>query len=93
MASKPYAATGKYISRMSNYCKGCRFKPDQSTGPDACPFTTLYWNFLLEHEELLAKNPRMSLQVKNLARLKPSQKEAIVAAAAMIRESTPKGKY
>lgn len=93
MASKPYAATGKYIARMSNYCQGCRFKPDQSTGADACPFTTLYWNFLLEHEEMLAKNQRMSLQVRNLARLKPSQKEAIVSAAAQIRESTPKGGY
>ncbi len=93
MASKPYAATGKYIARMSNYCQGCRFKPDQSTGPDACPFTTLYWDFLLRHEELLAKNQRMSLQVKNLSRLTPDKKEAILSAAATIRNSTPKGNY
>ncbi len=93
MASKPYAATGKYIARMSNYCQGCRFKPDQSTGPDACPFTTLYWDFLLRHEEPLAKNQRMSLQVKNLSRLTPDKKEAILSAAATIRNSTPKGNY
>jgi deoxyribodipyrimidine photolyase-related protein len=69
MASKPYVATGKYIQRMSNYCQGCRFKPEQSTGPEACPFTTLYWDFLMRHEDLLRKNTRMMLQVKNLDRL------------------------
>ncbi len=93
MASKPYAATGKYIARMSNYCTGCRYKPDQSTGPDACPFTTLYWDFLLRHEELLAKNRRMSLQVKNLSRFTADQKTAILAAAEAIRDTTPKGTY
>ena len=69
MASKPYIATGKYIQRMSNYCEGCRFKPEKATGLDACPFTTLYWDFLVRHEKLLKQNPRMALQVKNLARL------------------------
>ncbi len=68
MASKPYAATGKYIQRMSNYCAGCRFKPDKASGDDACPFTTLYWDFLMRHEKLLAKNQRMSLQVNNVKR-------------------------
>lgn len=93
MASKPYAATGKYISRMSNYCQSCRYKPEQSTGENACPFTTLYWDFLLRHEERLAKNQRMSLQIRNLARLTASKKEEILAAATQIRERTPKGSY
>jgi deoxyribodipyrimidine photolyase-related protein len=85
MASKPYAATGKYIGRMSNYCAGCRFDPAKSTGDDACPFTTLYWDFLLRHETLLAKNQRMALQVKNVVRLKPSDRAAIQARANEIR--------
>lgn len=85
MASKPYAATGKYIQRMSNYCKGCRYKPDQRIGPSACPMTTLYWDFLLRHEALLAQNPRMVMQVKNLQRIADAEKEAIRAAAAAHR--------
>ncbi len=85
MASKPYAATGKYIQRMSNYCSGCRFDPAKAVGDDACPFTTLYWDFLLRHEPLLAKNQRMALQVKNLARLKPAERDAIRARAGEIK--------
>ncbi|MDP3072260.1 MAG: cryptochrome/photolyase family protein [Opitutaceae bacterium] len=85
MASKPYAATGKYIDRMSNYCAGCRFDPAKSVGEDACPFTTLYWDFLQRHEALLAKNQRMALQIKNLARLKPAERAAIQARAREIK--------
>ena len=93
MASKPYAATGKYIQRMSNHCKGCRFDPAQSTGLDACPYTTLYWDFLLRHEARLAKNPRMALQVKNIARLSPEKRVLIVEQAqahrAMVTAKAP----
>jgi deoxyribodipyrimidine photolyase-related protein len=85
MASKPYVATGKYIDRMSNYCKGCRFDPAQSVGDEACPFTTLYWDFLMRHEPMLAKNQRMALQVKNLARLTGDQHAAIAERAKAIR--------
>ncbi len=85
MASKPYVATGKYIDRMSNYCKGCRYDPAQRTGPQACPYTTLYWDFLARHETLLAKNPRMSLQVKNLARIDPGEMTAIAERAQRLR--------
>jgi deoxyribodipyrimidine photolyase-related protein len=77
MASKPYAATGKYIQRMSNYCVGCRYAPGKATGEDACPFTTLYWDFLMRHEAKLKKNTRMALQVKNLARKNSGEKAAI----------------
>jgi deoxyribodipyrimidine photolyase-related protein len=85
MASKPYVATGQYIARMSNACTGCRYKPAQRTGDDACPFTTLYWDFLLRHEARLAADPRMALQVKNLARLAADERRALAARAAAIR--------
>ena len=88
MASKPYAASGKYIQRMSNHCKGCRFDPALSVGESACPFTTLYWDFLLRHEAVLAANPRMGMQLKNLARLSPDQRSAIVEKAAHHRATT-----
>jgi deoxyribodipyrimidine photolyase-related protein len=81
MASKPYVASGKYIQRMSNHCKGCKYDPAQSTGESACPFTTLYWDFLMRHAALLKKNPRMAMQLKNLARLDASAQHAIAAQA------------
>jgi deoxyribodipyrimidine photolyase-related protein len=85
MASKPYIATGKYIQRMSNYCSGCPYDPADSTGPRACPFTTLYWDFLLKHETAMRKNQRMSMQVRNLARLDEKKREAIRARAEHVR--------
>ncbi len=86
MASKPYIATGKYIERMGKpYCAGCRYDPAKRVGDDACPFTTLYWDFLMRHGSLLARNPRMALQVKNLQRLEASQQQAIGERAAAIR--------
>ncbi len=88
MASKPYAASGKYIDRMSNYCKLCRFDPAVSTGENACPFTTLYWDFLLRHEVSLAKNPRMVMQVRNLKRLDANARAAIRAQAKTLKISS-----
>ena len=69
MMTKPYAAGGAYISRMSNYCKGCTYNPKLRVGDNACPFTTLYWDFLDRHKESFAKNHRMSQQVFGLKRL------------------------
>jgi deoxyribodipyrimidine photolyase-related protein len=77
MASKPYAASGKYIQRMSNYCHGCRYDPAIAVGPTACPFTTLYWDFIARHQARLAKNPRMVMQVRNWERIAPAQQSAI----------------
>jgi deoxyribodipyrimidine photolyase-related protein len=77
MASKPYIASGKYIQRMSNHCTGCRYDPALSTGEKACPFTTLYWDYMIQHEAMLAKNPRMGMQLKNLGRLGTEQRVAI----------------
>jgi deoxyribodipyrimidine photolyase-related protein len=87
MASKPYVASGKYIQRMSNHCKGCKYDPALSTGPTACPFTNLYWDFLHRHEALLKKNPRMAMQLKNLARLDGPAREAIATQATAHRLS------
>ncbi len=88
MASKPYIASGKYIQRMSNYCSGCRFDPAQSTGPKACPYTTLYWDFLWRHREALTRNQRMAFQLKNLARWSEDQIVAIQVQASALRECT-----
>jgi deoxyribodipyrimidine photolyase-related protein len=85
MGSKPYIATGKYIQRMSPHCKGCRYDPAERSGDNACPFTTLYWDFLMRHGTTLARNPRMALQVKNVARLTEAQKQAVGERAAAIR--------
>jgi deoxyribodipyrimidine photolyase-related protein len=85
MASKPYVATGKYINRMSNYCKSCRYDPNLRTGEKACPFTTLYWDFLLRHEKKLSKNPRMVMQVRNLTRLNKDKKQALHKEALALR--------
>ena len=59
LASKPYAASGNYINKMSDYCGGCRYSVSKKTGPDACPFNALYWRFMAEHRERLEKNNRV----------------------------------
>ena len=90
MMTKPYAAGGAYISRMSNYCKGCSYNPKLRIGDDACPFTTLYWDFLDRHKESFAKNHRMSQQIFGLKRLNdlPELKER----AKEVLEGLEKGK-
>lgn len=82
--SKPYVASGAYINRMSNYCGGCRYDPKQKTGARACPFTTLYWNFLDRHESTFSRNPRTVLMARNIARLTAAERGAIRAAAGNI---------
>ncbi len=87
MASKPYIASGKYIQRMSggSLCRGCRYDPAQRIGEQACPFTTLYWDFLMRHEVLLAANPRTVMQVKNLARIGADERQRITERASGLR--------
>lgn len=80
--SKPYVASGAYIQRMSNHCQQCRYRPTEKTGDRACPFTTLYWNFLDRHETELASGPRTALMVKNLQRLSPEERESLRMQAA-----------
>ena len=85
MASKPYVATGKYIQRMGGPCAGCRYDPALREGERACPYTTLYWDFLIRHEKLLLKNARMALQVRNVARLSDADRQAVQQRAQAIR--------
>lgn len=85
LGSKPYAASGRYIQRMSNYCAGCRYRPGESTGDDACPFTTLYWDFLIRHEKRFSQHPRAGMQWRMLNRLEPDERKAIVQQAKSLR--------
>ncbi len=87
MVSKPYAASGKYIQRMSNYCAGCRYDPAQATGEDACPFTTLYWDFLARHEKRFREHPRAGMQWRSLDRVPAEKLRTIRTQAAALREA------
>ncbi len=69
MATKPYASGGAYISKMSDYCKGCGYDPKQRTGVKACPYTTLYWDFLARHQQRFTGNNRMAQPIAGLRRL------------------------
>jgi deoxyribodipyrimidine photolyase-related protein len=82
--SKPYAASGAYIQRMSNYCTGCRYDPGKKTGENACPLTTLYWHFLDQHAAELGGSPRTALMVKNLQRLSLEERAAVQVQAARL---------
>lgn len=86
MASKPYVASGKYIARMSNYCKACPYDPAMSVGAKACPMTTLYWDFLIRHEVTLGDNPRLAMQLRNLTRLDENARSAIREQASLHRQ-------
>lgn len=66
VGTKPYVSTGNYIHRMSNFCRNCKYDYRQATGDQACPFSTLYWDFLDRHYERLRKNNRMSMQMKQV---------------------------
>lgn len=85
MASKPYAATGKYIQRMSNYCRSCPYNPGLIAGDRACPFTVLYWDFLARNRQKLASNARMGLQLRNLERWSKDDLRTLRCAADRLR--------
>jgi deoxyribodipyrimidine photolyase-related protein len=87
LASKPYAASGAYINRMSDYCGHCRFDVKQRTGPDACPFNALYWDFMARNEGKLRGNPRMAMPYKNWERMDLPDKVALRAQAAQFLET------
>ena len=77
LASKPYAASGSYINKMSNYCKGCHYKVKEKNGPQACPFNYLYWDFLDRNQEKLGKNPRLGMPYRTLSKMTDEKRQAI----------------
>jgi deoxyribodipyrimidine photolyase-related protein len=85
VGTKPYTASGKYINRMSNYCSHCRYDPDAATGEDACPFTSLYWDFLNRHQERFSGNRRMNFQLANVRRKSDEELAAIAERVEEIR--------
>jgi deoxyribodipyrimidine photolyase-related protein len=82
LATKPYAGGGAYIDRMSDHCGRCRFDVKQKTGPDACPFNALYWDFLARHERRFRRNRRMTNMYATWDRMKPDARDAMRASAA-----------
>ena len=82
LGSKPYAAGGAYINRMSDYCSHCRYDVKQRTGPDACPFNALYWDFLARNEKKLGGNQRLAMPYRTWAKMGPETKREIRSSAA-----------
>jgi deoxyribodipyrimidine photolyase-related protein len=78
LASKPYASSGAYIDRMSDYCKSCAYDVKAKEGPRACPFNLLYWRFIALHRERFARNPRMARMVGTFQRFAPEKQAQLV---------------
>ena len=85
VGTKPYAASGKYIQRMSNACEHCRYNVKERTGDDACPFNVFYWDFLIRHEDRFSDNHRMRMVLKNLDRMSKAEKTQITVSARSLR--------
>lgn len=87
LASKPYAASGAYIDRMSDYCGACAYDPKIKSGPRACPFNPLYWNFLIENRDRLRANPRMGMPYRTLDAMSEARREEISREAGAFLDS------
>ena len=77
LASKPYAAGGSYINKMSDYCKSCQYKVNIKIGEDACPFNYLYWNFLIKNRIKLESNHRLAMMYKTIDKMSDQKLETI----------------
>ena len=86
LGSKPYAASGNYINKMSDHCGTCRYKVKEKTGPDACPFNPLYWDFLLRNQKKLRGNPRLGQVFRTWDKMDDAKKEAYRASAKAVLE-------
>jgi deoxyribodipyrimidine photolyase-related protein len=94
LASKPYAASGAYINRMSDYCGGCAYKVKERTGPTACPFNPLYWDFIARHRSRIAGNPRMAQMVRTYDKFTDAEKARIAeTTAAVLATLTPSKRW
>ena len=82
VGSKPYAASGAYIDRMSDYCGDCAYRVKEKTGPRACPFNLLYWDFLIRHRARFEGNPRMAQMYRTWDKMEVSRRETVLAEAA-----------
>ena len=91
VASKPYVASGHYLARMTGHCARCPYRPQERVGAKACPFTTLYWDFLIRHADPFARHPRTALQWKHLESLDAATRAEIQQAANKLRETWAKG--
>jgi deoxyribodipyrimidine photolyase-related protein len=81
LGSKPYASSGNYINKMSDYCKSCRYDVKQRTGPEACPFNALYWDFIARHHTRFSKNPRMANITRVYEKFEDAEKVRIAESA------------
>ena len=87
LASKPYAAGGSYINKMSDYCKNCSYKVKDKNGADACPFNYLYWDFLARNRDKLSNNHRIGMMYKTYDRMGDDKKQAIAQDSKTFLES------
>ncbi|UVE49418.1 cryptochrome/photolyase family protein [Haloferax larsenii] len=86
LSSKPYASSGNYVNKMSDYCADCEYAVSKTTGENACPFNALYWDFLKEHESVLRGTGRMGLMYSHVDRKDDEEWDAIRARAAAVRQ-------